>query len=168
MTAPKFGRMLEYEPEDREPVSFISFEHIGDDDEMPYEEEGGERRRDWHVRMAVHVLGEVGVMATDGAGDAWREVLKQEVEEQGEIGFWQMVCALATLKGYDVYESDTRVEVYEPEPPLVRDIMQNCIDELFRIGRELPPEWSRVHERIASVTAQLVEVRDRQSLTEEV
>lgn len=91
------------EPEDVDSLSYIDFE----DEE--YEPETWA----WHADAIRAVLGEVGVDITSGEQSGLLSTLYGEWEGREDI--WQHLENIVTAAGFDVYNSDTRFEVFPPE-----------------------------------------------------
>jgi hypothetical protein len=102
------GRKHEVEPE-VDSLSFIDFE---DDD---YRDEVGldlttKDAENWYVEAALAFLGEAGVVEHQHQR-AEDDRLHEEYQCRGEL-FWDWVIDQALAAGFDVYDSDTRTELY--------------------------------------------------------
>src|SRR5262245_59856206 len=105
----KPGRSFEYEPEDVEARSYIGFEA----DEMP-DPYGTERHVAGTIAALRALSDELEAEAPELAEVLGAEVLGLEVGplEFDEVGLWGRVEVAVTVAGFDVYNSDTRFEVY--------------------------------------------------------
>lgn len=98
-----YGKVHEFEP-DADSISFIDFE-----DDMPAEE--GMAREAWHIDAASAVIG--GCDLGPSAALAFVGILRT----QGEMSAWTYISQQVQAAGFDVYESDSRFEVFEGGTP---------------------------------------------------
>lgn len=102
------GITLDVTPEDREVLANVVFEDLLD--------EGIDDRRVWMVEAALDVLASIGhaVRGDDIASQNTEDELYVTYDTKGEELFWQAVEREVLDAGYDVYNSDSLFEVYEP------------------------------------------------------
>ena len=102
------GHLLGSEPEDREPVAMVFFDPLGDADDMPTDL--GPVRAAWHVRA----LCSVG-KTCDVAPSIIQAACELVLEATDENAAWDLMARFVIRAGFDVYDSDTRFEVYDHE-----------------------------------------------------
>jgi hypothetical protein len=100
------GKLLQIEPEDREPVAMVLFEPLEDSDDMPTDV--GPAREAWHVRALCSVGKTCGV-----APSIIQAACELVLEATDETAAWDLMARFVIRFGYDVYDSDTRFEVYD-------------------------------------------------------
>lgn len=122
----KRGTSHEMEPE-VDSLSFIDFE--GDDYREAAESDDPKDLENWYVEAAVAFLGEAEVIDHEASKDTtW---LYEEYQCRGAELFWAWVIDQALTAGFDVYDSDTRTELFPPSPDKPRaDALLEQIDGL--------------------------------------